>query len=151
MKRFWEFIATGFYSGKLPFMPGTWGSILATVLVFITYRLGYIFQVSLIFATFALGVIASEEVSRELKDSDPDCVVIDEFLGIELTFFLLKPTLLQALIGLLIFRAIDIFKPYPIKKFEKLPGGLGIMADDAVAGVFSNVLLRLVLILFHIL
>jgi phosphatidylglycerophosphatase A len=140
-----ELIATGLYSGKLPKMPGTWGSILAALFVYLFWPGSPALQLLIIGITFVLSVISSEFMARELGSKDPDQVVIDEILGIELTFFLLNPqgNWKLTLAGLILFRIIDIMKPFPIRLFEKLPGGWGITVDDAVAGVMANLLLRI--------
>ncbi len=144
MKKIMEFISTGFYSGKLPMMPGTWGSILATILALIYWPKNWSVELLLICATFVISVISSDITSKALNDRDPDCVVIDEILGMEITFFLIKVDIWTALIGLILFRIIDIIKPPPINFLERLPGGWGITADDMLAGVFANLILRLI-------
>lgn len=144
LKKLLEFIATGFYSGKLPKMPGTWGSILGALLVYLFWPSSYLLQILIIGITFILSVVSSDFMAKELSLKDPDQVVIDEILGIELTFLFLhaQGNFKLTLLGLLLFRIIDIMKPFPVNCFEKLPGGLGITADDAVAGLIANVLLR---------
>ncbi len=144
MKKLLEFIATGFYSGKLPKMPGTWGSLLGTLLVYLFWPSSYLLQTLIVAVTFFLSVISSDFMAKEYSLKDPDQVVIDEILGIEITFLFLhaQGNFKLTLFGLLLFRIIDIMKPFPVNYFEKLPGGLGITADDAVAGLISNVLLR---------
>ncbi|RKQ60343.1 phosphatidylglycerophosphatase A [Thermovibrio guaymasensis] len=146
MNWFMEFLATGFYSGKLPKMPGTWGSIFAAVLAYFLWPSNPDFQVLVILITFFLSVVSSDYLARKLGDKDPDQVVIDEVLGVEITFFLLNPQgdLELTLAGLILFRIIDIMKPFPIRLFERLPGGWGITVDDAVAGVLANILLRVI-------
>ncbi len=140
-----ELIATGLYSGKLPKMPGTWGSILASFFVYLFWPSSPALQLLIIGITFALSVISSGFMARELGNKDPDQVVIDEILGIELTFFLLNSqgNWKLTLAGLILFRIVDIMKPFPIRLFEKLPGGWGITVDDAVAGIMANILLRI--------
>ena len=141
-----ELIATALYTGKLPKMPGTWGSIFATLLVYFFWPQSLKLQLFIVAITFLLSVISSDYLSKELNSKDPDQVVIDEVLGIFITFLGVKAqhNPAAALAGLIIFRAVDIMKPPPITWFEKLPGGWGITADDAVAGVVSNLLLRIV-------
>jgi len=145
LRKFLYLIATGFYSGRLPKMPGTWGSILAALLAYLFWPSSPALQLLIVGVTFVLSVISADFVSKELGDEDPDQVVIDEILGIELTFFLLNPqgNWKLTLAGLLLFRIVDIMKPFPIRLFEKLPGGWGITVDDAVAGVMANILLRI--------
>jgi len=91
---------------------------------------------------FAVGVLASDRVCKILQAKDPRRIVIDEVSGqlISLSPLLISPTWLSVLIGFLLFRIFDIFKPYPIRKLEHLPGGLGVMADDVLAGVYAAVL-----------
>ncbi len=144
MNKLMEFIATGFYSGKLPKMPGTWGSILGAILLYFFWPKSLKFQLLIIFITFALSVISADYVSRQLGNKDPDCVVIDEILGMELTLLGLHADIKTAFLGLILFRIIDIMKPPPIEFFEKFPGGWGITIDDAVAGIIANVILRLI-------
>ncbi|ADY73981.1 phosphatidylglycerophosphatase A [Desulfurobacterium thermolithotrophum DSM 11699] len=144
MNRLMEFIATGFYSGKLPKMPGTWGSILAAILLYFLWPTNLKFQLLIIFITFILSVISADYVAKELGNKDPDCVVIDEILGMEIALLGLSADIKTVFLGLILFRVIDIMKPPPIGFFEKLPGGLGITVDDAVAGVITNVILRLI-------
>lgn len=139
-----EFIATGFYSGKLPKMPGTWGSILAAILLYFFWPTSLKFQLLTIFITFVLSVISADYVSNQLGNKDPDCVVIDEILGMELALLGLHADIKTAFLGLILFRIIDIMKPPPIEFFEKFPGGWGITIDDAVAGIIANVILRLI-------
>lgn len=144
MYKLMEFIATGFYSGKLPKMPGTWGSILAAVLLYFFWPTGEGLQLLIVLTTFALSVISSDYVATRLGEKDPDCVVIDEILGMEFALFGLSTDLKTVVLGLILFRIVDITKPPPIKQFEKLPGGWGITIDDVIAGIVVNVILRLI-------
>ncbi|TCK03944.1 phosphatidylglycerophosphatase A family protein [Phorcysia thermohydrogeniphila] len=145
MRKLLEFIATGFYSGKLPKMPGTWGSILAAVLLFFFWPESLWFQLGVIAVTFVLSVVSADFLSKELGSKDPDCVVIDEILGMELALLGLSAqgNLKLVFLGLLLFRIIDIMKPPPIPWFERFPGGWGITIDDALAGVITNMILRM--------
>ncbi len=140
-----ELLATGLFTGKLPKMPGTWGSIFAAICCYFFWPENVYVQLLVIGITFLISVVSADYVSKKLGDKDPDEVVIDEILGIEITFLGLHAAhnVKVAFLGLILFRVIDIMKPPPIKWFEKFPGGLGITVDDAVAGVISNVLLRL--------
>ena len=144
MKQVLEFIATGFYSGKLPKMPGTWGSILAAVLIYFFWPKCFWLQLGVVAVTFASSVVSADFVSKELGSRDPDCVVIDEILGMEIALMGLsgQGNVKTVFLGLLLFRIIDIMKPPPIPWFEKLPGGWGITIDDALAGIITNVILR---------
>src|SRR5262252_11125035 len=141
-------LATGAGAGLLPVAPGTFGA-LEGVGLFLLLRAPWALSgrqaVLLAVANtliFAVGVLASDRVCKILKSKDPRRIVIDEVSGqlISLSPLLISPTWLSVLIGFLLFRIFDIFKPYPIRKLEHLPGGLGVMADDVLAGVYAAVL-----------
>jgi len=142
---FWKAIGTGLFSGKLPLMPGTWGSLLAAAAIYLLWPDSTIYQLVAVALTSLLSVISSDKVSKELGDDDPDCVVIDEILGMEVSLLGMDASILNVVLAFAIFRAVDIMKPYPIRLFEKLPGGFGITVDDAVAGVYANLILRALL------
>ncbi len=145
--------------GYLPLAPGTWGSLLA-VLIYLVLRTSASWaygrfvatQIVLIASATALGIWAASRTERILKIKDPGRVVIDEVAG---QLIALLPVPLSAdskwpvwLMGaFLLFRLFDIVKPYPARKLESLPGGLGIMADDLVAGVYAGLLLSLGLVI----
>ncbi len=127
-------------------MPGTWGSILAAFLIYLFWPKALNFQLLIVGVTFVLSVVSSDFVAKELGSEDPDSVVIDEILGMEIAFlgFNAAHDWKLVFLGLILFRVIDIMKPPPIPLFEKLPGGWGITVDDAVAGAIANIILRLI-------
>lgn len=137
----------------MPFAPGTAGAIegVAIFLLLNALHLGpwpSILGLAIInLVVFAVGVWASNRACRVTGLEDPQQVVIDEVSGqlIALTPLVLLPSIsiISVLAGFLLFRLFDIFKPYPIRKLEHLHGGLGVMADDALAGVYAAVLLWL--------
>ncbi|MGH8090727.1 MAG: phosphatidylglycerophosphatase A family protein [Rudaea sp.] len=134
-------IACGFGSGLSPFAPGTAGS-LAALLPWLALRelpLPW-FVAALVFA-FALGVWACGWAVRTLKIADPSVVVWDEFVGqwIALTPLVWWPrSALWSLCGFILFRIFDIAKPWPVSWADrKVPGGLGVMLDDVIAGVYA--------------
>jgi len=130
--------------GKLPFAPGTLGTLLGVPIVLLLYidKNLYLWGTALLFFT---GWLASEHMVRLLKDEDPEEVVIDEVVGYMLVFLLVEPSLKALILGFIIFRIIDIFKPFPVNLFENFPGGLGVMADDAVAGALTSIILYMLL------
>ena len=136
-----KFISTYFYVGLLPKMPGTWGSIFALPLAWVLYKLGSTtYWVAFLLITL-LGVWSSKVYSESVGKEDPDEVVIDEVAGILTVFLLVKPTPLNLLLGLTLFRLIDITKPPPINYFERIPHGVGIMVDDILAGLLTGLIL----------
>jgi len=141
------FLATGFFTGFLPTMPGTWGTFAAIPLVIISHRLTSIMQpvVAVVFVTFAAYIAGRAEIL--FKDRDARPIVIDEMVGFLITLLWLPLNFLTLCLGFFLFRLFDIVKPPPISIVEKrLHGGWGIVLDDVLAGVFANVTLRLLLI-----
>jgi phosphatidylglycerophosphatase A len=144
------FIATGLGLGYLPKAPGTWGSLLGVALV-LAASLSPSFLpllIALILVVAATGVWAAGRVSVHLEKKDPQIVVIDEVAGQLIAFLAIAgvsgPVHWKYLLtGFLLFRLFDIWKPFPIRRAESLPGGLGIMADDWLAGIYAAVLLAL--------
>jgi phosphatidylglycerophosphatase A len=143
MKSFAVFVASFGYVGFFPIAPGTAGSAAGLALFAVIRWIGVpAVELGAIVAVFAIGVWAAHGTENALGRKDPGIVVIDEVLGMLITLALLPVSLGGVLLGFLLFRALDVIKPYPAAQLEHLHGGLGIMADDAVAGLYSYLLLR---------
>ncbi len=143
MQRIGLFIATFGYLGFVPIAPGTFGSA-AGLAVYAAVRLADSAAVELgvIGLLLAIGIWAASEAERCLGGSDPGPVVIDEVFGMLVTLALLPVSLSGACVGFLLFRVLDVVKPWPANRFERLPGGLGVMADDGMAAIYGNLLMR---------
>lgn len=149
MTRLAVFIATFAYCGYSPVAPGTAGSV-AGLLVYLLvwWTRSPLLEVALIVILFVAGVWAGTTAERYFGGIDPGPVVIDEVAGMLMTLAFVPVGLSGALAGFVLFRLFDIVKPYPASRLERLPGGLGVMTDDAMAAVYANVVLRVVLWLF---
>ena len=146
MTRLAVFIATVGYCGYFPVAPGTVGS--AAGLVF--YLLVWWFQsplieVGLIVLLFLAGVWAGTTAERYFGGIDPGPIVVDEVVGMLITLAFIPVGITGALIGFVLFRIFDVIKPFPAGRLEKLHGGFGVMADDAMAAIYANIALRLVI------
>jgi phosphatidylglycerophosphatase A len=132
--------------GYVPFAPGTFGSAVGLALwaVLPSTLSSQLLAVVLVFAG---GTWASGVTERHVRSTDPGIVVIDEVLGMLVTLLSNPVGWTGAALGFFLFRAFDVVKPYPANQFERLHGGVGIMADDAMAGVYANMALRLALLL----
>jgi phosphatidylglycerophosphatase A len=135
-------IATGLGSGYSPFAPGTAGSAVGLLLFWPLHKAPAMIQVAAVAILFLVGVAASTRVARGLGIEDPGIVVVDEVVGMWTSLLFLPFTPATAIAGFVLFRIMDVFKPYPARQFESLPGGWGIMADDLMAGIYANLLLR---------
>jgi len=138
---FARLIATFFYIGYIPVAPGTSASLVG--MFFYLFFCQNIVVYALIFVVvFFLGFFVSDLAEKSLGEKDPSCIVIDEVAGSMITFFML-PLMPSVLItAFFLFRAFDMFKIYPVNKFEDLKGGVGVMMDDVIAGVYANLLMH---------
>jgi phosphatidylglycerophosphatase A len=141
-------IATGFYSGYLPKAPGTWGSLVGLVLFFLLHTLSLPVYLAVIAGLFAVGSLAAGEAEKILDKRDPGVVVIDEIVGMLIAMIAVPMTPLTLALGFILFRIFDIAKPFPVNFFDqRFHGGLGIMLDDVVAGIYSLIILQFMLFL----
>ena len=146
MKGLAVFTASFGYVGFFPIAPGTAGSLAALPLFALIRWLGIPgLELGAIVAVFAIGVWAAHGTEIAMGRKDPGVVVIDEVLGMLVTLALLPVSIAGVVVGFLLFRVLDVVKPYPAARLEHLHGGLGIMADDAVAGLYSYLILRLLM------
>lgn len=130
-------LATGFYTGLFPYFPGTVGSLAAVLFAwFFHLALWQIIILSL------LGILICDKAETLFAEHDPGKIVFDEFCGMFLAAWGAS-TPVQYLVAFLLFRLLDIVKPYPINKIQELPGGLGVMADDLLAGGLARILLAI--------
>ena len=135
--------ATGLGFGFLPVAPGTWGALWGLPLVMALRRLpdyGYLLATV---AIWLASVGVSTWAARRLGAKDPSPVVCDEWGSLPVTFFLIHNTSLWVLVaGFVLNRMMDILKPPPARRLERLPEGWGIMADDLASSIYANLLLR---------
>jgi len=140
------FIATCAYVGYAPVAPGTFGSA-AGLAVFVAVRASGSSGIELgaIVALFAIGVWSAGLAERYFGGIDPGPIVMDEVVGMLITLALLPVTVTGAVVGFFVFRILDVVKPWPSGRFERLPGGWGVMADDGMAAIYGNMLMRLLI------
>jgi phosphatidylglycerophosphatase A len=142
-------IATVFGLGYVPVAPGTFGSV-AGLLLWMVLPGSAVVQIAAIIVLFALGSIAGSRAEHHFGRTDPRQVIIDEVMGMLVTLFLNPVRWKGAFIGFLLFRATDVIKPFPANRLERLPGGVGVMADDFMAAIYANIALRALLAFGHL-
>ena len=143
LERFIIFLASAGYSGYFPYAPGTAGTLLGILLyLFFSLFSPSIYLLSTA-ATFSVAVWASGRAEVIWQERDNPRIVIDEVVGYLITMTFLPRTFTAVVGGFLFFRILDIIKPYPIGRIDrKMKGGLAVVLDDAVAGIYVNFLLQ---------
>ncbi|MFH1208769.1 MAG: phosphatidylglycerophosphatase A [Candidatus Omnitrophota bacterium] len=124
--------------GLFPKAPGTWGSLLGVFLVFLTRWSNGLYGAVFVFFV-VWGALAYERITD--PDPDPQYIVIDEVCGIFVTFMLIPMTWSSVILGFVLFRVFDVFKPFPVRSLENIPRFWGIMADDLGAGLYAWIIL----------
>ncbi|HSP90830.1 MAG TPA: phosphatidylglycerophosphatase A [Vicinamibacterales bacterium] len=134
------------YVGFAPVAPGTVGSA-AAIPFFLLLRLAHSawLEIAVCAAIVAAGAWSARITEQALGVEDPGPVVIDEVVGMFVSLLFLPATWLVVLAGFVAFRVFDIIKPWPADRFEQIPGGWGVMADDVMAGVYANLTLQFLL------
>ena len=129
---------TLFNLGFVKFMPGTIGSLVSLPLGYLILKLcGLLVFILVIIALLTISYFAVSKYLTEKKSKDPKEVIIDEFIGQFIALIFIPNTAFALLMAFLLFRIFDIAKPYPVNKAEKIPGAIGVLADDVVAGLMT--------------
>jgi phosphatidylglycerophosphatase A len=137
------FLATAGYAGYFPIAPGTVGSAMGLVVYgLVWWTQSAAVEALLILILFVVGVWAGTTAERYFGGIDPGPIVLDEVVGMLITLAFIPVGWTGIAAGFVLFRIFDILKPFPAARLESLHGGLGVMADDAVAAVYANVSLR---------
>ena len=140
-----EILATFFYIGKIPLMPGTFGTLAAVPLVFLFGELSPTHYAIALFALILLCVWVADQHESMVQDHDTKDVVIDEVCGFLLTMFWLPHTWQAFVAAFILFRFLDILKPFPISVLDRsVQGGFGTVVDDLVAGLIANLVLQVI-------
>ncbi len=142
---FVKFFASGFFSGYSPIVSGTVGSFVAALFFFIPSFTSPFILSGFILTFFFIGVHVST-IMEKAHGHDPSVVTIDEFVGMWLSVLFLPSTYLTFILAFFLFRILDIIKPWPARVFDRMNGGWGIMLDDVVAGIYTNIILQIVVL-----
>jgi phosphatidylglycerophosphatase A len=145
-KQIVQALATGFYLGKIPFAPGTWGTLLGIPVVWIMSR-GHsdVRYMILVVVLILVASFIAELHERNTGGHDPAEIVIDEVAGYAVAMTMLPETWQSYVAAFVVFRIFDILKPFPINRIdERVKGGLGTVLDDVAAGLVTNVILQVV-------
>lgn len=142
MKALAKLIATFFYVGDLPFIPGTFGSIVG-LCIFYSVQDSYLLYLGITILIIILGFLTCTKAEEEFKQKDPRFVVIDEVSGMLVALMFVPFSIGISIIGFFVFRLLDTIKPYPADILQEKKGSIGIMGDDLVAGLYTNIVLQI--------
>ena len=146
MTRLAVFLASFGYVGYFPIAPGTAGSAAALALyAIVRWSASPLVEGVVLVAVALVGTWSASIAERQFGVTDPGQIVIDEVLGMLMTLAFVPLTWPGVVVGFFVFRALDIVKPFPANAAERLHGGLGVMADDAMSGVYGNIIVRVLL------
>jgi len=137
-----KMFSTWFYVGDIPGCPGTAASAVA-VLMAIIFSPNIFMYILVTIVVTVLGFKVCGRCEEILDKKDPGCIVIDEVAGIMIAFFLLPLTPAVIWTAFFLFRAFDMFKIYPANKFEEMGGAAGVMTDDLIAGLYTNLVMQI--------
>lgn len=138
-------LATGLYVGKIGIAPGTWGSLVAFLPWLLIKDLSLPGYLLVLAALLVVGFFVSGSAEKILNSPDAGCIVIDEVLGMFVTLAAAPAHPAAWLLGFVLFRIFDILKPFPVSWFDqRIHGGIGIMMDDVVAGLYALISLQLI-------
>ncbi len=148
-----EFVLTAAYTGYFPLASGTAGTLFAMALYILEYllfgRLSWAANLVIVLVTIIPSIRLADDGERLFGIKDPSEVVLDEVMGYNISVLFYPFNWKIAICAFFIFRVIDIIKPYPAKRLERLNGGLGIMIDDCIAGIYTNVCILIMVVVSH--
>ena len=140
------FLATGGYLGNVPIAPGTFGSLPGLLICLGMSGISLDYAILLTLVLMGLAIVIAQRAKELIGGKDPSSIVIDEITGMTFTLLGIPLAPFSLILGFLVFRALDILKPFPIRYLDqKVPGGAGIVLDDVMAGVYGNILIRIFL------
>jgi phosphatidylglycerophosphatase A len=144
MKSLVRFVATGCYTGEIPIIPGTWGTLPGLAIAIFAFGFGWQWQIAVTVVAIAVSVVTASIMEKQLgHDARP--IVIDEVAGMLVTLVMVERIWYLYLAGFVLFRAMDVFKPFPARRSESLPSGWGVTADDVFAGIYANLILQAIM------
>ncbi len=139
------FIATGFFSGKIPFAPGTFGTLAAIPFALVFLIIPASFYGVYIVALILAAIYFADKAEKIIGKKDPGCIVIDEIAGYVVALSIVPVNIYTLAAGFFIFRFFDIIKSAPVKYFEdNFSGGAGVVLDDIMAGILTAAVLKII-------
>ena len=148
MQKLVKFITSFFYLGHSPFTPGTFGSLGGVAVYYLVKDRVILYAFTMVFL-FMLGWLFTAEAERIYKRKDAKMIVIDEASGMLLALFCVPYSLVSVIVGFILFRIFDITKIPPARQLEKFTGAYGVMLDDVIAALYTNIILQITFRAIH--
>ena len=146
---FEKIVGSAFYTGYIPFASGTFGSFVGLIIYFIPgFENLFVILPAIVFL-FAYGVFVSNKFEK-IYGKDPSECTVDEVVGTWIALIALPKTFPVVITSFLIWRLLDIIKPFPAGTSESLKGGWGIMMDDVISGIYSLIIVHIIVYLFGV-
>jgi len=137
-------ISSGFFIGFIKIIPATFGTFLAIPIIYLINDFNMFYKIIFVILLFIVGVLTSDYIEKYTNKKDPSFIVIDEIVGFIISFLNIQLNFINIFLGFIIFRILDIIKPFYIHKIQNIKGGLGIMLDDVAAGILTNIILLII-------
>ena len=138
-------ISSFFFIGYLPLIPGTFGSIAGLGIFYLLNGSSWAGYFLFVFCLMLLGLLTSGKAEKLLNKKDPGCIVIDEVMGMLIALSFMPADIKLIILGFFIFRILDTLKPFPAGRLQNMPGAIGVMGDDLIAGIYTNIVLQIIL------
>ncbi len=138
-------ISSFFFIGYLPLIPGTFGSIAGLGIFYLLNGSSWVGYFLFVFCIMLLGLLTSGKAEKLLNKKDPGCIVIDEVMGMLIALSFMPAEIKLIILGFFIFRILDTLKPFPAGRLQNMPGAIGVMGDDLIAGIYTNIVLQIIL------
>ncbi len=142
-------IAEGGYAGKVPVAPGTAGTVVGVFLYYIFHTLPIPWYLIVCLMVTVVGIWSAGNAEKLLGKKDAPSIVIDEIAGYLISMTMIPATWDFIIAGFLLFRLFDIIKPWPLKRVQDVHGGVGVVLDDIGAGVYTNIILQIALLILQ--
>ncbi len=137
------FLATGFGSGLSPVAPGTAGTLVGVLICLLCLPMPWILRLLFVLVLLAFSIYVADKAEKIYQKKDDQRIVIDEIIGLQLTMLPVAINALNLFAAFVLFRIFDIWKPFPVRNLQGLPGGWGVVIDDVAAGIYAGAIMGL--------
>ena len=139
------FLATGFGSGLSPVAPGTAGTLIGVLICALCAPMPWTLRLLFVLVLLVLSIYVAGQAEKIYQKKDDQRIVIDEIMGLQITMLPVAVNVLNLFAAFVLFRIFDIWKPFPVKNLQGLPGGWGVVIDDVAAAIYAGAIMWLLM------